>query len=47
MSLWVVAVGNQFDGTHLFGPFATPESALAWAESIGDVWQLVEVEEPA
>lgn len=44
--LYVVALGNQFDGTRLFGPFVTFEEADKFAGSVNDEWRIVELEDP-
>ena len=41
---FVIAVGNSFDGTSLYGPFHDPEEATEWAEKNAESdWWLVGV----
>lgn len=44
--MWVVAVGNAFDGLVLFGLFTTVDGAREWAEiNVNSIdWTIVELE---
>jgi|GEM_PF-2340297 len=44
--LWVVAIGNPFDGLGLHGPFNDQEVANTWAENCQNDWWVVEVNKP-
>lgn len=46
--MFVVALGDPFEGIKLFGPFDTAEDAENWAETEvkDESWSLVEVQEP-
>lgn len=47
-TLYVIAVGNPFDGLWLIGPFASGEEALEYAEDIThSEWSLVALEQPS
>jgi hypothetical protein len=44
--IYVVAFGNPFDGVSLVGPFASHESALAYAENAEGDWWIKEIDPP-
>ena len=42
--LFIVALGNSFDGISLYGTFKDFESAEEWAEQTGEEWNIVPVQ---
>ena len=44
---WVVVSGNIFDGLTLYGPFATYDLALYWANGLWNTeWLITALEQP-
>ena len=48
-SVYVLSIGNAFDGLRLVGPFEWSQEAQDWAEehAKGEEWNVVHVEKPA
>jgi hypothetical protein len=47
--MWIVAIGDPFNGLTLFGPFGDYDGALTWAEdnTMSDTeWFTVRVQDP-
>lgn len=46
--MFVVVIGNPFDGLSIHGPFDSHDDARQWAEDEGDSesWWVKEVEKP-
>ena len=41
--MYVVVIGNPFDGQSIIGPFSDHEEAEEWTDNCQDEWWIVEV----
>lgn len=44
--MWVIAIGNVFDGIFLIGPFKTFDEAHDHAETLDCPWDITKLEKP-
>lgn len=44
--MYIVAIGNPFDGMNVFGPFEYSEDADRWAQNVQDDYWVVWLEQP-
>lgn len=44
--MYVVSLGDHFDGITLYGPFADFDDAMEWGIATGENWHIAEVEQP-
>ena len=40
--MWVVSVGDAFEGIRLYGPFVHDDDAISWAvKNVNDGWSVI------
>ena len=44
--MWVVSLGNAFDGLTLVGPFKTFDDAIQFVDMLNEPWNIIKVEKP-